>query len=110
MMAQTAIEWTWRRLPSGVVIPGYTFNIVWGCQKVSEGCKYCYADTLASRYGYALWGPGGARRTFGASYWRHPLAWNAEARRQGHRRNVFCSSMADVFEEHPVVAAEREKL
>jgi protein gp37 len=50
-MAETTIEWTHRHLPDGRVLPGYTFNIVWGCVKVSEGCKHCYADTLASRYG-----------------------------------------------------------
>jgi protein gp37 len=109
-MAETAIEWTHRRLPDGSVLPGYSFNIVWGCMKVSEGCKHCYAATLSSRYGFALWGPQAERRTFGEAYWRRPLAWHAEALRQGYRRNVFCSSMADVFEDHPVVEHERQKL
>jgi protein gp37 len=109
-MAETVIEWTHRRLSDGLVLPGYTFNIVWGCMKVSEGCKHCYADTLSSRYGFSLWGPQAERRTFGDAYWRRPLSWHAEALRQGHRRNVFCSSMADVFEDHPVVEQERRKL
>lgn len=109
-MAQTTIEWTHRRLPDGGVVPGYTFNIVWGCQKVSEGCKHCYADTLASRYGYYLWGPFASRRVLSPAYWSHPLRWNQEAQAQGIARNVFCSSMADVFEAHPIVAQEREKL
>ena len=109
-MAQTTIEWTARRTPEGVVIPGYTFNIVWGCQKVSEGCKHCYADTLASRYGYSLWGPLASRRVMSPAYWEAPLRWNREACAQDEPRLVFCSSMADVFEDHPTVAQEREKL
>jgi protein gp37 len=106
---ETTIEWTSRPIPDGRV-PGYTFNIVWGCTKVSEGCKHCYADTLATRYGYSLWGPGSQRRTFGPSYWSQPLRWNQEAERSRQRRSVFCSSMADAFEDHPVVAQERQKL
>jgi protein gp37 len=35
------------------------------------------------------------------------LKWNSQAQVQGHRRNVFCSSMADTFEDHPVVELER---
>jgi protein gp37 len=109
-MAETAIQWTHRRLPDGTVLPGYTFNIVWGCMKVSEGCKHCYADTLSSRYGFSLWGPQAERRTFGADYWARPLRWNTEAARSGHPRFVFCSSMADTFENHPTVQQERQRL
>ena len=109
-MGQTPIEWTHRRLPDGTSLPGFTFNIVWGCQKVSEGCHHCYADAFARRTGRSLWGPSAPRRTFGESYWKQPLSWQATAERLGHRLNVFCSSMADVFEDHPTVATEREKL
>lgn len=109
-MAKTTIEWTHRRDASGRVIPGYTFNLVWGCQKVSEGCKYCYADSLASRFGYRLWGPEAPRRVMSASYRAQPLLWNKEAQAAGEYRLVFCSSMADVFEDHPIVEQEREKL
>jgi protein gp37 len=109
-MAKTTIEWTARCIPSGTIIPGYTFNVVWGCQKVSEGCKHCYADTLASRFGYSVWGPQADRRVFSPAYWRQPLRWNQEAEAQGYTRLVFCSSMADVFEDHPTVEQERQKL
>jgi protein gp37 len=99
----TTIEWTGRRLPDGTMIPGYTFNPVWGCMKVSEGCRYCYALSLARRMGYPnLWGP---------DYWQRPLQWNQVAARSGHRRSVFCGSMCDVFEEeHPTIEHERTKL
>ncbi len=109
-MAETTIEWTQRRLANGTLIPGYTFNLVWGCQKVSEGCRGCYALSIARRYGHDVWGPGKPRRTFGEDYWKRPYAWNHEAERSGHRRSVFCSSMADVFEEHQMVTQERSKL
>jgi protein gp37 len=88
----------------------HTFNIVWGCTKVSEGCWFCYADTWAQRCGLQLWGKDAERRIFGEKHWSEPLAWNRAAEAAGERRRVFCSSMADVFEVHPTVAAERKKL
>ncbi len=106
----TTIEWTWRQLPDGTMIPGYSFNIVWGCVKVSEACRDCYADAFAHRLGLDLWGPGKPRNTMSETYWQGPVKWNREAERTGHRRNVFCSSMADTFEDHPTVAEERTKL
>ena len=101
MSATTGIEWT-----------NHTFNIAWGCIRVSPGCEHCYAETLAKRYGFDVWGPARttARRTFGAKHWAEPLKWNAKAEKAGERRRVFCSSMADVFEDHPTITAEREKL
>src|SRR5581483_10937070 len=109
---KTTIECTQRQLPDGMIIPGYTFNIAWGCLKVSEECRNCYAEGIASRYGMKLWGPVETtiRRTFGPKHWHEPLLWNREAKQQGHRRSVFCSSMADVFEDHPALESERQKL
>ncbi|WP_221029937.1 DUF5131 family protein [Actomonas aquatica] len=98
MGLNTKIEWT-----------HHTFNIVWGCAKVSEGCENCYAEKWAARCGFE-WGPRAARRTFGDKHWREPLAWNRAAEKAGQRRRVFCSSMADVFEDHPTVSTERAKL
>lgn len=101
MSAKTAIEWT-----------DHTFNIAWGCMKVSPGCQHCYADTLSRRYGHNVWGPAAttARRTFGDKHWNEPLRWNAAAEREGVRKRVFSSSMCDVFEAHPTIDAERAKL
>lgn len=87
-----------------------TFNPWWGCAKVSEGCKNCYAEQFAKRVGQKVWGEGGERRIFGEKHWREPLKWNAEAQRSGVRRRVFCASMADVFEDHAVAAQERPRL
>ena len=51
MSAHSKISWT-----------DHTFNIAWGCQKISPGCKNCYADDLSARYGHDVFGPGNARR------------------------------------------------
>lgn len=99
MAEKTLIAWT-----------DHTFNVAWGCVKVSPGCKNCYADTLAGRYGHDVWGPGKARRTFGAKHWAEPLAWDRLAADEGRAHRVFCSSMCDVFEDHPTIDAERAKL
>jgi protein gp37 len=87
-----------------------TFNIAWGCTKISPACDNCYADTLSTRYGFSVWGHGGNRRTFGDKHWAEPLKWNATAQRTGQRHKVFCSSMCDVFEDHPVIDQQRQKL
>jgi len=95
----TVIAWT-----------DHTFNIAWGCQKVSPGCTHCYADELSGRIGFKLWGPNSARRVFGAGHWREPLEWHTKARVAHVRRRVFSSSMCDNFEAHPTIQAELPKL
>ena len=100
-MAQTAIEWTATRLADGTVLPGYTFNGWEGCQKVGPGCDNCYAEARNIRFtGGINWGPHAPRRRTSAANWRKPIKWNAEAARSGIRRNVFCSSLADVMDNH----------
>ena len=98
MAQDSKIEWT-----------DATFNPWWGCTKVSDGCKFCYAHTIANRFGHEIWGPGATRRTFGENHWREPLRWNRRAQDNGERTRVFCASMADVFDpEAPT--EERERL
>lgn len=80
----------------------HTFNPVIGCQKVSEGCKFCYAETLMDhRYGKAKWGPGQTRVRTSAANWREPYRWNRQAESEGRRQRIFCASLSDVFEDHP---------
>jgi protein gp37 len=99
-VGKTAIQWC-----------DFTHNVVWGCSKVSPACDHCYAETWAKRTGWTnLWGPDAERRTFGAKYWAEPLKWNREAQAARRTARVFCSSMADVFDNHPTVSQEREKL
>lgn len=87
MGAGSKIEWT-----------HHTFNPWWGCVKVSPACKNCYAEAFAKRTGNKVWGTTAPRRFFGANHWREPVRWDADAKRDGERRRVFCASMADVFE------------
>ncbi len=90
MSDQTAIQWT-----------DHTFNPWWGCARVSPACRFCYADTLAHRWGHELWRRHGPRRMMSDQNWAKPLRWNRDAERAGKPALVFCASMADVFEEHP---------
>lgn len=95
---------------TGIAWTHHTFNLVWGCVEVSTECANCYARDLAERFGKDVWGKDKGRWSLSPNYWRQPLRWNADAERAGERRRVFCGSMCDVFEDHPVVAAERAKL
>lgn len=101
MGKDSKIEWT-----------DHTFNPWWGCMKVSPGCANCYAETLARRYAYNIWGPPAVtkRRTFGDRHWAEPLAWNRAAERNGKRARVFCASMADIAEDHPDLPPQRARL
>lgn len=95
----TAIEWTDR-----------TFNPWWGCSRISPGCRNCYADQLAHRWGHDVFHLGGSRRMLSDASWRKPLTWNREAQQTGVPLRVFAASMGDVFEDHPQVATARERL
>lgn len=99
MSTVTAIQWT-----------DHTFNVAWGCEKVGPGCKHCYAEGDAKRYGFDVWGGDKDRRTFGQKHWDEPLKWNRDAKSEGRRHRVFTSSMADVFEDHPAINPLRPRL
>lgn len=91
MSTKTKIEWT-----------DHTFNPWWGCARVSPACRFCYADGTATRWGHELWRRKGPRRMLSDANWRNPLKWNRAAEAAGQLAKVFCASMADVFEAHPV--------
>jgi protein gp37 len=99
MGADSAIQWT-----------DHTFNIAWGCEQISPGCDNCYAKAWAKRTGLEVWGPDAPRRTFGEKHWSAPLGWNERAKKAGRIERVFCSSMADVFEDHPTIEVQRARL
>lgn len=58
MGQNSKIEWT-----------THTFNPWWGCTKVSEACKHCYAEAWAKRVGQQVWGPQ-VDRWWGSEKWR----------------------------------------
>ena len=99
MGERTAIAWT-----------DHTFNPWWGCERVSPGCQNCYAEAFAKRTGHDVWGKNAGRRFFGDKHWAEPLKWNAAAEAAGEPALVFCSSMADVFEDRPELVPHRERL
>lgn len=91
-MTKSKIEWTDR-----------VWNPVTGCNKVSQGCKHCYAETIAKRF-WAKQYPAnedGSPRRFTdirchPERLGEPLRWRKPAR-------VFVNSMSDLFHEslHP---------
>ena len=105
MGEHSSIQWT-----------THTFSPWWGCVKVSEECRHCYAATFARRLGYGgerlplIWGPESERRFFGDKHWSEPLRWNRVAAASGEPTRVFCASMSDVFEDRPDLDAPRGRL
>ncbi len=83
MAGPSSIEWT-----------ESTWNPVTGCTKVSQGCKYCYAERLALR----LQAMGNERYRNGFAVTMHedlldvPKRWRAP-------RTIFVNSMSDMFHE-----------
>lgn len=88
----------------------HTFNIAWGCTKVSPACDHCYAESLSLKTGFNIWGKDATRRVFGQKHWNEPLHWNAAAKKADRMAYVFCSSMCDIFEDHPIIENELKKL
>src|SRR5688572_21886599 len=99
MGESTTITWT-----------HHSWNPWWGCVKVSEGCKNCYAESFSKRACHDIWGPGSQRRFFGDKHWAEPIKWDRAAEKAGERRRVFCASMADVFEDRPDLVEPRRRL
>lgn len=96
MGESSKIEWT-----------DHTFNAWEGCQKVGPGCDHCYAEARNLRFAAgANWGPHAPRRRTSPANWREPLKWDRAAAKAGTRARVFCSSLADVFDNHPSILGD----
>lgn len=82
-MAQSKIEWT-----------ESTWNPVTGCNKVSPGCKNCYAERMALRL--QAMGQSNYRNGFDLTLHEHmlerPLQWKKP-------QLIFVNSMSDLFHE-----------
>ena len=88
MGTKTGIGWTDR-----------THNIVRGCTKISDGCKFCYAASIALRFPelHGVWGPNGTR--IFADHWEQDIeAAERAALKQGRSIRVFINSMSDPCE------------
>lgn len=95
MADHTAIEWC-----------DATLNLWWGCTKVSEGCKHCYADAWSKRHGRAVWGPNGTRVE--VKSWRSTLKKiSKRAKAENRRLRVFVQSMSDTFEGPETMGGEK---
>lgn len=81
MADQSRIEWT-----------ETTWNPVTGCDKVSPGCKHCYAERMAGR----LQAMGAAKYRDGFQVRVHPHELEAPLRWR-QPRVVFVNSMSDLF-------------
>lgn len=80
-MAKTSIEWT-----------EVTWNPTTGCTKISEGCRFCYAETMSRRL-QAMGQPkykNGFELTLHADTLTIPYTWKKP-------RIVFVNSMSDLF-------------
>ncbi len=91
-MAQSTIEWT-----------QMTWNPTTGCNKISAGCKYCYAEVMSRRLkamGVAKYADGFALRLHPETL-QTPYKWKKP-------RIIFVNSMSDLFhKEVPVSYIQR---
>ncbi len=81
MATHSAIEWT-----------ESTWNPLTGCDKVSPGCKFCYAERMAKRL-HAMGQPNyanGFKLTLHESALEKPLEWKKP-------QIIFVNSMSDLF-------------
>jgi protein gp37 len=93
MGTKTGISWT-----------DSTWNPIRGCSRVSEGCRFCYAESVAYRFsgegqpyeGLAVLQNGHASWTgkidWIDDHWEDPLRW-------AKPRRIFVNSMSDLFHE-----------
>lgn len=105
-MSETIIAWT-----------DFTFNPWMGCERVSEGCRNCYAATLTkNRMGLDLWGKQAPRQVT-KSPWdnvrkeeRLAAAGVAGVLGAGHPRLVFTGSLMDWAEDRPDLIEPRARM
>ena len=83
MVGSSKIEWT-----------DDTWNPATGCDKVSEGCRNCYAEKVAER----LKGMGKPKYANGFKYTEHPDTIDIPLRWRKPRM-IFVNSMSDLFHE-----------
>lgn len=85
-MKDSKIEWT-----------KHTANLWNGCTKVHEGCDNCYAEGIAKRWGYDVWGQDKHRKE-NKTVWKQLDKFQRLAAASGEIHRVFVGSMMDMFE------------
>lgn len=83
-MAQSSIEWT-----------EMTWNPTTGCDKISAGCKFCYAEVMSSRLkamGIEKYADGFKRVRTHPAELKKPYTWKQP-------KVIFVNSMSDLFHE-----------
>lgn len=92
-MGKTKIDWC-----------DQVWNPVTGCYKVSQGCKFCYANDIANRFWAASYppNPDGTPRKF--TDVRYHMERLEQPARWVKPQRVFVNSMSDLF--HPEVPFE----
>ena len=90
----------------------FTVNFWWGCAKVSDACKNCYAETMAERFsqGKATWGADGQRWIRTEAALKELRQYDAAAAKNQTRYRIFINSMSDVFEDRRDLDAPRAAL
>ncbi len=92
MAENSHIEWT-----------HHTFNPWVGCTKVSAACDFCFAKAWEKRDLHGLdprSGPHAPRTSTLKAIWSNPLNWQKAEKAAGEQKRVFCSSLANVFDNH----------
>lgn len=80
---------------TGIAWCDHTFNPWIGCEAISPGCANCYAKAMVeNRMGKDF----AVRWRTSKANWKEPLKWDRKAQADGVRRRVFCSSLADIFD------------
>lgn len=77
-----------------------TINFWWGCTEAGPGCDNCYARIFSARMNKAKWGDHEPRLRTSKHVWDSLDMWDRKAAKTGTPAKVFCSSMADFFENH----------
>ena len=92
-MAQSSIEWT-----------EMTWNPTTGCNKISAGCKFCYAEIMTRRLkamGIEKYSAGFTTVRIHPETLKMPYTWKGQ-------KTVFVNSMSDLFHEDVPLAFIRD--
>lgn len=96
MGSKSSIEWTDATWTPIRVRSAGGERVGWGCEKVSDGCKNCYAETLNKRLGTGLPYAVGAVTKAGGEYFLDEEMLTAPLRWRKPRR-VECAGVGSAF-------------